>query len=296
MRSKWILLSAFLLPISCAAFLSAQAPSTPVGENPPVEEHFTVTSDVTYTTGPQGPLKADVYIPLSTGTHPGIVFIHGGGWVSGNRSQMIKVIKALADAGYVGFTIDYDLGKSTFPGAFTESLDAVRFFRAHAAEYHLDPFRIAVAGSSAGGELAALVGLAQRDPASHVEAAVIFNGALDLTAPGPTPPSPDAKTSPPSDITIYLGGECSAMLEICKQASPQFQIHAGAPPFYVGHGDQDQSVPFAQAVAFTKALEAANVPVVFFQATGGKHTYWADPRFYAPNLEAVKQFLAQHLR
>ncbi len=274
---------------SCSAFLSAQPAPVPVGENPPVEEHFTVTSDVTYTTGAQGPLKADVYIPLSTGTHPGIVFIHGGGWVSGNRSQMIKVIKALADAGYVGFTIDYDLGKSTFPGALNESLAAVKFFRAHAAEYHLDPFRIAVAGSSAGGELAALVGLSQTDTASHVEAALIFNGALDLTMPDP-------KAPPPNDITIYLGGECASIMDACKAASPQYQIHAGAPPFYVGHGDQDQSVPFAQAVAFTNALKAAAVPVEFFQANGGKHTYWSDPRFYSANLETVKQFLAQHLR
>jgi acetyl esterase/lipase len=296
MRSKWILLPAFLLLLSRSTFLSAQAASTPVGENPPAEENFTVTSDVTYTTGAQGPLKADVYIPNSAGVHPGIVFIHGGGWVSGDRNQMVKVIKALADAGYVGFTIDYDLGKSSFPGALNESLAAVKFFRAHAAEYHLDPFRIAVAGSSAGGELAALVGLAKGDPASQVEAAVIFNGALDLTTRSPVPPSTNGAPPPPNDITIYLGGECASMMDACKAASPQYQIHAGAPPFYVGHGDQDQSVPFAQAVAFTNALEAAGVAEVFFQATGGKHTYWADPRFFAPNLEAVKAFLAQHLK
>jgi acetyl esterase/lipase len=289
MRFKWILPFAIFPIAACSAFLSAQQTPVPVGENPPVEENFTVTSDVTYTQGMHGPLQADVYIPMAPGLHPGIVFIHGGGWVSGNRSQMIKVIKAMADAGYVGFTIDYDLGKSTFPGALNESLAAVRFFRAHAAEYHLDPFRIAVAGSSAGGELAALVGLSQSDTASHVEAALIFNGALDLT-------KPDPKTPQPTDVTIYLGGQCESVMAACKAASPQYQIHAGAPPFYVGHGDQDQSVPFAQAVAFTKALEAANVPVEFFQANGGKHTYWADPRFYSPNLEAVKAFLAQHLK
>jgi len=289
MRLKWILPLAIFPIAAWSAILSAQPTPVPVGENPPVEENFTITSDVTYTTGAQGPLKADVYIPLAPGLHPGIVFIHGGGWVSGNRSQMIKVIKAMADAGYVGFTIDYDLGKSTFPGSLNESLAAVRFFRAHAAEYHLDPFRIAVAGSSAGGELAALVGLSQGDTASHVEAALIFNGALDLTMPDP-------KATQPTDVTIYLGGQCEAMMEACKAASPQYQIHAGAPPFYVGHGDQDQSVPFAQAVAFTDALKKEGVAVEFFQANGGKHTYWADPRFYSTNLDAIKAFLAKHLK
>ncbi len=289
MRLKLILPFAIFPIAACSALLSAQPVPSQVGENPPVEKNFTVTSDVTYTQGIHGPLQADVYIPMSPGLHPGIVFIHGGGWVSGNRNQMIKVIKAMADAGYVGFTIDYDLGKSTFPGSLNESLAAVRFFRAHAAEYHLDPFRIAVAGSSAGGELAALVGLAQGDTAAHVEAALIFNGALDLTMPDP-------KTPQPTDATIYLGGQCESVMAACKAASPQYQIHAGAPPFYVGHGDQDQSVPFAQAVAFTDALKKAGVAVEFFQATGGKHTYWADPRFYSANLEAVKAFLAQHLK
>jgi acetyl esterase/lipase len=289
MRLELILPLAIFPIAACSAILSAQQTPAQVSENPTLEENFTITSDVTYTQGMHGPLQADVYVPKSPGLHPGIVFIHGGGWVSGNRNQMIKVIKAMADAGYVGFTIDYDLGKSTFPGALNESLAAVRFFRAHAAEYHLDPFRIAVAGSSAGGELAALVGLAQGDTASHVEAAIVFNGAVDLTLPDP-------KTSLPSVVTIYLGGQCQSIMETCKAASPQYQIHAGAPPFYVGHGDQDQSVPFAQAVAFTDELKKAGVAVEFFQANGGKHTYWSDPRFYSANLEAVKAFLAQHLK
>jgi len=289
MRLEWILPLAIFPIAVCSAILSAQQTPAQVSENPTLEENFTITSDVTYTQGMHGPLQADVYVPKSPGLHPGIVFIHGGGWVSGNRNQMIKVIKAMADAGYVGFTIDYDLGKSTFPGSLNESLAAVRFFRAHAAEYNLDPFRIAVAGSSAGGELAALVGLAQNDTASHVEAAIVFNGALDLTLPDP-------KTSLPSVVTTYLGGQCESIMETCKAASPQYQVHAGAPPFYVGHGDQDQSVPFAQAVAFTDALKKAGVAVEFFQANGGKHTYWSDPRFYSANLDAVKAFLAHHLK
>lgn len=254
----------------------------------PTEENFTVTSDVVYTTGAHGPLKADVYIPAANGPFPGIVFIHGGGWTHGDRHQMIRLIKALAEDGFVGFTIDYDLGKGTFPGALHESLAAVRFFREHAAEYHLDPLRIAVAGSSAGGELAALVALARRDPESLVQAAIILNGALDLTVPDPKAPEP-------TEVTIYLGGSCEAVKEMCKAASPQYQVHSGAPPFYVGHGTLDQSVPFGQAVAFTTALKSAKVPVEFFKAQEGKHTFWADPRFYAQNLDGIKAFLKLYL-
>lgn len=272
-------------------------------ETGPVDEGFTVTSRVVYTNGAHGPLLADVYIPMKEGVHPGIVFIHGGGWKNGNRHQMIKLIKALAEDGYVCFTIEYDVDPVPFPASFHESLAAVKFFRDHAAQYHLDPARVAVAGSSAGGELAALVALnpsglplgtglakyeAQAGSASAVQAGVILNGVLDLTDM--------ARTHEAGMITAYLGGTCEAKMDACKDASPVFHVHPGAPPMYVGHGTADQTVPFAEAVAFTNALKAARVPVRFFQAEGGRHTFWADPRFYTENLEAIKEFLSIHLR
>jgi acetyl esterase/lipase len=296
MRTKLVLASAFLLLLSGSELLPAQ-----LGENFPADHGYTVTSDVTYTAGVQGPLKADVYIPRGVGPFPGIVFIHGGAWKNGNRNQMIKLIEALAEDGYVGFTIEYDVDPVHFPVAFHESIAAVRFFREHAAEYRLDPSRVAVAGSSAGGELAALValdpeglpfdrapagGAARAGSSPGVQAALILNGVLDLTAQGET-----LSTA----VSDYLGGTCESRPHDCKDASPLFHVHAGAPPFYVGHGTVDQSVPFAQAVAFTDALKAAKVPVQFFQAQEGKHTFWADPRFYSENLEAMKAFLDQHL-
>ena len=297
MRMKRLVASALLAVLSGVTGLRAQ-----VSENPTPEQGFTVTSDVTYTQGAVGPLKADVYVPKGAGPFPGIVFIHGGGWKNGDRNQMIKLIKALAEDGYVGFTIEYDVDPVHFPASFHESLAAVKFFREHAAEYRLDPALVAVAGSSAGGELAALVALdpegatfdnaptakqAKAGTQARVQAAVILNGALDLTAQDET-----VSTS----VADYLGGKCIAMPRECKDASPQFHVHGGAPPFYVGHGTVDQSVPFAEAVAFTNALKAANVPVEFFQAEGGKHTFWADPRFYAANLEGIKKFLGVHLK
>lgn len=279
-------------------FLAATVLSLAAQEHPgaPPDQAFTVTSDVTYTQGALGALKADVYIPLGKGPFPGVVFIHGGGWKNGDRNQMIKLIKALAEDGYACFTIEYDVDPVHFPASFHESLDAVRFFRAHAAEYRLDPHQVAVAGSSAGGELAALVALnpsgsvpgkATAAPAMEpVQAALIFNGALDLTGPG---------TSTSTSVEDYLGGKCAEMADTCRAASPLYQVHAGAPPFYVGHGNQDQMVPFSQAEAFTAALKKAGVPVEFYVADGGKHTYWADPRFYGQNLDNIRAFLAAHI-
>jgi acetyl esterase/lipase len=297
MNRKMAVLASVLLLMGSAAAAIAQ---TPASAGIPADAGYTVTRDVTYTAGAKGPLQADVYIPKGAGPFPGVVFIHGGGWLNGNRSQMVKLIEALAADGYVGFTIEYDVDPVHFPASFHESLAAVKYFRAHATEFHLDAAHVAVAGSSAGGELAALVALdpegvplgatpkhqRQNDAGgAEVQAALILNGALDLTHGGGS-----------ESVTAYLGGTCTAMEQACKDASPQFQVHAGAPPFYVGHGTVDQSVPFAEAVAFTDALKAAQVPVKFFQAQDGKHTYWADPRFYADNLAGMKAFLDEHLR
>ena len=262
----------------------------------PAAANYTVVSAIPYTTGAQGPLLADVYVPTAVGLHPGVIFIHGGGWKNGDRNQMVKIIKEIASAGYSCMTIEYDVDPVHFPASFHQSLAALRFFRDHAAEYHLDPAHVAVAGSSAGGELAALVALdpagtplgapAGNSDSAGVQAALIFNGALDLT-----PIDPSRGTA----VSDYLGVSCTDRMDVCKAASPLYQVHAGAPPFYVGHGTVDQSVPFGQAVAFTDALKAAGVPVEFFVAKDGKHTYWADPRFYDTNVINIKAFLAKYL-
>jgi len=291
LRIRKYLVAAMFCLAAAALPLAAQEPV-----HFPPDQAFTVASDVTYTQGALGALKADVYIPLGKGPFPGVVFIHGGGWKNGDRNQMIKLIKALAEDGYVCFTIEYDVDPVHFPASFHESLEAVRYFRAHAAEYRLDPHRVAVAGSSAGGELAALVALnpsgsvpgkAAAAPAMEpVQAALIFNGALDLTGQG---------NSSSTSIEDYLGGKCAEIAETCRAASPLYQVHAGAPPFYVGHGNLDQAVPFSQAEAFTAALKKAGVPVEFYVADGGKHTYWADPRFYGQNLDNIRAFLAARI-
>lgn len=240
---------------------------------------FHTISGIDYTQGANGPLKADAYIPNGSGSFPGILFIHGGGWANGNRYQMVKLIKALAEQGYVGFTIEYDVDPVPFPASEQQSFAALRYLRAHAADFHLDPSRIAVAGSSAGGELAALLAL---NPEAHLQAAIILNGVLDLTALG----------DKSHMVTAYLGGPCSSMLEACKDASPVTHVHTGAPPFFVGHGTADATVPFAEAEAFTTALRSAKVQVRFFTAAGGPHTYWIKEEFYDKNLADIQRFLS----
>jgi len=145
------------------------------------------------------------------------------------------------------------------------------------------------AGTSAGGELAALLALTPEGPAAGpdhtalpVAAAVILNGVFDLES--------DAHV-----ITRYLGTNCATASAVCAEASPRQHVHAGAPPFFIGHGTADHVVPYPEAQSFIAALRNAGVPVTPFAAEDGPHMYWDKSRFYATNLAAVESFLGQVL-
>ena len=235
-----------------------------------------VTKNLTYTLDPADKQQGDLYEPVGAGPFPAIVYIHGGSWRSGDKKIYDKLATDLAADGYAGFSIDYDLHPHSFPTSLDEAKAAVGFLRKHAAEYRIEPSRIAVAGDSAGGELAALVALA---PESSVSGAIILNGVFRLSTDY-------------SVVARYLGVKCQDQPDVCKNASPFDQIHAGAPPFFVGHGTGDHTVPYSEAELFIQALKDQHVPVSTYVANGGPHEYWRENEFYAPNLEAIKSFLA----
>jgi len=226
-----------------------------------------------------------------------VLYIHGGGWSSGSRDQLKRIAVLLANAGYVGVAIDYDLtGQGgTFPVSLIQAKSALRWMRANAATYKIDINRIAVMGSSAGGELAAEVGLTigrkeyergdNLEQSSAVAAVAVLNGVLDLTDPA----------EPAYMVDGYLGGSCKQKPDACHQASPVFLVHPDAPPFFVGHGTADQSVPFQQAQVFVQQLQADHVPVTPVIANGAGHTYWNDNRWFQSNVDALKSFLATSL-
>jgi acetyl esterase/lipase len=258
-----------------------------------VKTGFTMQKDVVYGKGTHGDLLADIYLPeKKQESMPAVLDIHGGGWVAGTRYTMSPATEDMAAAGFVGVTIEYDLSGTAdnvhFPTALDQCWMALHWMRAHAKEYGIDPAKIAVAGSSAGGELAALLGLGVGKPVDEppVAAAIVYNGVLDLSDPGVSS----------KIIEAYLGGSCEAKKDECRKASPTQAIMMGAPPFFVGHGTKDESVPYAQAERFIEKLKKANVAVMVFTAPGGPHTYWKDPRWVAPSMDASIAFLKQSLK
>lgn len=276
-----------------------------------------MTHNIAYTSDSTGTYRADLYQPSTPGPHPALVLIHGGSWRSGHKKELRRLGTDLAAHGYACFSIDYDTHRHSFPISWQESRAAVMYLRTHAVELHIDPDRIGALGTSAGGQLAALLALAPAGPAvgslpaqPSAPGAPQSEGPADKPSPSTVPPP--AQIVPVSAAVLfnggydlhprhwllrrYLGGNCTEIPEVCNDASPDFHVHPGAPPIYVGHGNRDHLIPYTQATTFIGLLKAAHDPVTPFIATGAGHSYWRNRHWYAPNLAAAENFLQQSLQ
>jgi acetyl esterase/lipase len=212
------------------------------------KKYGTVEQDVTYCRMDGLELKMDVYFPPSGGPWPGLIFVHGGGWAEGDKAPLPFVP---TQAGFLCVSINYRMYPAyRFPAMIEDVKCAVRYLRAHAAAYNLDPERIGLAGHSAGAHLAALAGLAGEsagwdvgpylDQSSRVQAVVVMSGPSDLTRE-----FPDWVT----ELKVNVFGA-----EQWVSASPVTYTAPDAPPFLIIHGDADEAVPVEQAYLLHEAL------------------------------------------
>lgn len=189
---------------------------------------------------------------------PGIVFLHGGGWQSGHPYMLVHHARELAANGYVTATISYRFSaEARWPAALEDAKCAVRWMRAHASEIGLDPDRIAVAGGSAGGHLAAMVALTPghfegtggwETFSSDVQAAVLYNPALDLRSEGLV--RLDA-------VQAFLGDTSEVLL---SEASPITYVTPACPPVLTRVGDEDVFTTAQMCESFHRELDAQGVP------------------------------------
>jgi acetyl esterase/lipase len=241
-------------------------------------------------------LVADLYLPQGKGPYPAVVFIHGGAWRSGTRAQLRGQAALMAENGFFGMAIEYRLAPQyKYPAAIDDASAAVRWLRAHAAEYNIDPDRIAAVGSSAGAHLASLLGTRSTPLASgqkhrtatdaSVEAVVAFNGIFDFA------------TWPAADkVSDFLGGQCPEVKEICEEASPMRQVRPGEPPFLLLHGTADETAPYTQATNFQQRLLQNKDSVELFTAPGAPHTFWDKPKWREPSFNSMRDFLVRTLK
>ncbi|HQH67797.1 MAG TPA: alpha/beta hydrolase [Candidatus Hydrogenedentes bacterium] len=221
-------------------------------------------------------LKLDLALPAEAkGPLPGLIFIHGGAWASGEREIYHLYTYKFAQQGYAAATISYRLaGQAKFPAAVQDVKCAVRWMRANAATYGIDPDHIAVLGGSAGGHLAMMVGYTSDVPefegeggnpgvSSAVQAVVNFYGPYDLTAE-------IAQNS--DDVKGFLGVTYEENPDLYLKASPMNYLNAGDPPTLIFHGTIDEVVPVEQSERLAARLGELGIPYTFERFEGWPHT------------------------
>jgi acetyl esterase/lipase len=277
---------------------------------------------LTYST-PDGyrPLHMDVYVPTGLDSPPPcVVWIHGGAWLFGSRQTPPDywpegaLFQTTIDAGLAVASIDYRHSReASFPAQLHDAKAAVRYLRRFADQLGIDGTRIAAWGESAGGHLAALLGLVI-DPAlegtegvlgesSAVDAVVDFYGVSDVdTLPSfldTLPPEfvaqllaqgPASEADPTS---VILARTPLDQTDARRVLSPVHHARAGAPPFLLVHGDADGLVPRSQSDQLLEALAAAGVPADLLIVEGGDHVFLgADP---LPPIRHAVEFLRARL-
>ncbi len=207
-------------------------------------------------------LAGDIYVPPGEGPFPGVLMIHGGAWMSGAKWHMNRHAAVVSRAGYTVVSISYRLApKDRFPAQIEDCRDAVRWMRRHADKYKIDANRIAVYGYSAGGHLAALLGVTGDDaadggaagsgkPVSTRVQAVVAGGAPCNFQSMP----PHAKT-----LAYFLGGTRSEKPDVYKQASPLAFVSTDDAPVFFFHGANDALVPKRSPTTMMSKLKETGV-------------------------------------
>ena len=290
---------AIALVILSTAAAFAQPGPPPISKLP---DGAVVHRDLAYVASGHERQKLDLYLP-KTGNHlPLIINIHGGAFKMGSKADGVP-LEYLAQ-GYAVASINYRLSQhAKFPAQLEDCKAAVRWLRAHAKEYRLDPDRFASMGSSAGGHLAAMLGTtggakefevgSHLDQSSRVQAVVDYYGPTDfLQMDAHRPPNGmlhDPVDSPESEL---IGGAIQENKAKTARANPITYVSKNAPPFLICHGDADPLVPYHQSVLLEAALRQAGVPVTLYTVKGAGHGGFEDPQVPA----LTREFLAKHLQ
>jgi acetyl esterase/lipase len=257
-------------------------------------ESGVVRANVTYCTGDGIDLKMDLYLPppLTAAPAPVAVYVHGGGWQEGDKNWIDRVLPPdrLVARGYVVAAINYRLApRHTWPAQIEDAKCAIRYLHAHATTYNLDPARIGVWGESAGGHLAALLGLAgpdagfegrggYPDQSSRVQAVVDMCGPADFTT---------------LDLNLYNRLMAQMLLgtqpdpDLLRRVSPVNYARRDAPPFLILHGDKDPLVAYSNSQHLYDALHNAGAPVTFITVKNSGHVFSPSGGVMSPTVPEI---------
>jgi pectinesterase len=275
---------------------------------PPLPHNIRATKyDIEYGEANGQKLLLDAHVPAGDGKFPVVLIVHGGGWMTGDRETDIVPVFAPVATNFTWFTIYYRLAPTNrWPACSDDVNTAIRWVKAHAAEYKGDPDRIALLGYSAGGHLVTLAG-------THPEKPNAILKFLHLTSKTSTEVQAVVAFAPPTDLVAdneRRGGLSTSMQNLfefgttnltdsvraeLKRNSPLTYVKPGLPPFLLINGTADKTVPFGQTENFYKALKAAKVDATLLPITEGQHRI-ADWKKFVPDWQQqLKQWLEDKL-
>jgi len=279
----------------------AQRTSTPQQ----VRQRLDAATNVTYVRYGDRTLEMDIYRPKNAAAPlPALVAIHGGGWYKGSPASHTNLAMALADRGFVVANIAYRLsGEAPFPAAIHDCKAAVRFLRANADKYGIDPKRIGAIGLSAGGHLTALLatsggvkalegaeGVAA--DASTIQAAVAMGATTDLQSQRLGEVTADEKRG--KAWRLFLGGTLAEKPENYKLASPLYHLDAADPPLAMMTGGNDS--PHTQGQTIRAKMKALGLPDQLKVITDAPHPFLGRQVWFDQCVDYAAAFFTVHLK
>ena len=261
-----------------------------------------VLRDIEYARAGELVLKLDLHLPRGQVRPPLIVWVHGGAWRSGSKKDM--PLGKLVEEGYAVASVDYRLStQAKFPAQIHDLKAAIRFLRGHGSEWRLSTKKTLMAGDSAGGHLAALVGVSNghaelegeagndRAQSSDVQGVISFYGGANLTTILQQSTPHGLSVRVPA-LELLLGGQPEDVPALARLASPVFHVDRRDPPLLLLHGDQDPQMPINQSLELWGAYQKVKAPVQLEVVPGAAH---GGAAFYdAELMEVVKKFLRRY--
>lgn len=311
MRRFHLVSFALSLVACCLASLVLEAPAQEKSlQRPALPKGFTAEYDVKYVPDGDAAQTLDIYYPEGAvdAPRPLLVWIHGGGWQGGSKSNPPWLGEL--SRGYVVASVEYRFSqKSKFPAQIQDCQAALRWLRANAKKFHIDPEHVGVGGASAGGHLSALVGTSggknafpkiggNEEQSDRVQCVCDIFGPTNFWTVIKQAEADKVKNifkwNQGDPYSSLIGAKLGEDQAKCEAVSPVTYVSQDSPPFLIFHGDADTLVPYAQSVELADLLTKAGVEVTLQKLPGAGH---GGPQFGLPGLvKLTHDFFDKHLK
>lgn len=265
-----------------------------------IPDNISVEKDVVYTEIDGRKLHLDVYKPVNTTeTLPAVLFFHGGGWMWGRKENMERYAAELASHGFVTFTVEYRLAREAlYPACIDDARAALKWVKSVAQKYNLDPTKIGLAGQSAGGHIAAMLGVTNspkiidymtgpENYSTEVQSIATLSGVVDMLAlysRDAFSPAALFGVSPMENKEVYI------------ESSPLYNVSESSSRFLFIHGSEDHLGLLSEMLEMTKKLKNRGIQAETFTIEGGDHAFEQKEEYRSLAFQKLLQFMNETLK